>query len=199
MTTRNEETRQCRLCGKVKVLDLFENDKRVIGGKTSRCRVCKAGLNDRASTALASMKQRAARHGAEVEVTIEQINTLYEAFDGLCIYCGKSEEGEERRHAIDHVIPISRGGTSHISNLVLACNSCNASKNDKPLATFYIDQKETGIFPGENFVVVEQFLALMSGTPVIELRQSLLMEHAKWTTGRLFEQLDKQSELEGVS
>ncbi len=199
MKTIKGETRQCRLCGEVKALDLFEIDKRQIGGKTSRCRECKAGLNDRASTALASMKQRAARHGAGVEVTKEQIDALYEVFDGKCIYCGKSEEGELRRHAIDHVIPLNRGGTSHISNLVLACNQCNASKNDKPLATFYIDQKETGNFPGQNFVVVEHFLALMSGTPFVEMRESLLMEHAQWTTARLFEQLDRQSEKEGIA
>ena len=193
MLKTKREMRVCRLCGDEKTLDLFEIDKRQIGGTTSRCRTCKAALNDRASVTLAGMKQRAARHGAEVEVTIEQLNVLYEAFDGKCIYCGKSEEGEERRHAVDHCIPISRGGSSHISNLVISCNGCNASKSNKPLATFFIDRQETGSFPGENFLVVEQFLSLMSGIPTPELRESLLMEHAEWTTERMFEGMDKQA------
>ena len=44
-----------------------------------------------------------------------------------CVYCG-CEEGP---YHIDHIIPRSRGGDNDISNLALACATCNVSKRDK--------------------------------------------------------------------
>lgn len=43
-----------------------------------------------------------------------------------CVYCGSREH-----LTIDHYIPRSRGGTSDLENLVLACNDCNNAKGDK--------------------------------------------------------------------
>lgn len=44
----------------------------------------------------------------------------------MCRYCG-SENG----FRIDHVMPISRGGTHALTNLVACCPSCNSSKRDR--------------------------------------------------------------------
>lgn len=46
-----------------------------------------------------------------------------------CSYCGATERIE-----IDHVIPLSRGGTHAEENLTSACRSCNASKGNRLLA-----------------------------------------------------------------
>lgn len=46
--------------------------------------------------------------------------------DGRCLACGK-----KCKLTIDHVLPISMGGTSDISNIQGLCFSCNASKRDK--------------------------------------------------------------------
>lgn len=46
---------------------------------------------------------------------------------GPCFYCGENKS----RMTIDHIIPIKRGGTHSIGNLVSACGSCNSSKRDK--------------------------------------------------------------------
>lgn len=46
---------------------------------------------------------------------------------GECYYCScKLTE-----YHIDHVIPLSRGGSDHPDNMVLACSFCNLSKNNK--------------------------------------------------------------------
>lgn len=44
-----------------------------------------------------------------------------------CQYCGEfTDDGE-----LDHVIPLSRGGTDAIDNLVWACKQCNRSKHNR--------------------------------------------------------------------
>lgn len=50
-----------------------------------------------------------------------------------CAYCGVTLDGcpDRPRPQVDHVMPKSRGGSNHLSNKVLACGSCNASKNAK--------------------------------------------------------------------
>lgn len=50
--------------------------------------------------------------------------------DGLsCRYCGQDSPSPQ----IDHVLPLALGGTNEMSNLTVACRSCNASKGSKPL------------------------------------------------------------------
>lgn len=45
--------------------------------------------------------------------------------DVLCLWCR-----EQPSTTIDHVRPISRGGTNHLLNLVGACGPCNSAKSD---------------------------------------------------------------------
>ncbi len=47
-------------------------------------------------------------------------------FGGLCAYCGI-----EKANTKDHVIPLSKGGTYFIDNIIPACVSCNSSKGNK--------------------------------------------------------------------
>lgn len=47
---------------------------------------------------------------------------------GPCAYCGSTD-----KITMDHVIPISRGGTHGIGNLVPCCNKCNTVKNARTL------------------------------------------------------------------
>lgn len=53
------------------------------------------------------------------------------ARDGYtCTYCGSHGVQLE----CDHVVPVSRGGTSEMDNLTTACRPCNRSKRAKTLA-----------------------------------------------------------------
>ena len=46
-----------------------------------------------------------------------------------CCYCG----AQASRPSIDHIVPLSRGGTSAWDNLTAACSACNSSKGRLPL------------------------------------------------------------------
>jgi 5-methylcytosine-specific restriction endonuclease McrA len=43
--------------------------------------------------------------------------------NNTCVYCG----GQATE--VDHIIPVSRGGTHVLSNLCASCKGCNASRN----------------------------------------------------------------------
>jgi 5-methylcytosine-specific restriction endonuclease McrA len=46
----------------------------------------------------------------------------------FCAYC-REPFNETRKKTIDHVVPLSKGGTNAEHNLVAACGSCNSKKN----------------------------------------------------------------------
>ena len=79
------------------------------------------------------------------ELTVELVQRIYEdniKFFGTltCVYCNKSMEfGDD---SIDHRIPISRGGLTVYSNLVVCCMHCNKSKGSQTWKEFFWKEKE---------------------------------------------------------
>lgn len=55
---------------------------------------------------------------------------VYDRDGQVCSYCGDTEGPFQ----IDHIHPWSKGGKTKLSNLTVACRSCNASKRDRTLA-----------------------------------------------------------------
>lgn len=60
---------------------------------------------------------------------------IFKRYDEKCFYCGNYAD------TIDHIIPKSQGGLSSFSNCVLACASCNETKDSMALDEylFYFD------------------------------------------------------------
>lgn len=63
-----------------------------------------------------------------VQVSKKNLRRQFALFGDCCAYCGKSES-DEILH-IDHFIPVSKGGTHVLGNLVPACKTCNFSKRN---------------------------------------------------------------------
>ncbi len=76
----------------------------------------------------ANHRRRAAkRNNGNNDLTAKQIVELFDKQKN-CEYCDA-----EGNLTIDHVIPISKGGQNTLTNVVLACMSCNNSKRAKIL------------------------------------------------------------------
>jgi 5-methylcytosine-specific restriction endonuclease McrA len=65
--------------------------------------------------------------------------TIAERADGRCEYCCSVAEYATESFAIEHIIPLSRGGTSTIDNLAFTCFGCNGHKYNKVTAPDPID------------------------------------------------------------
>lgn len=61
--------------------------------------------------------------GATGNYTGEEFEKLCKEYNNCCAYCGKNE-----KLTVDHDIPLSRGGSNYITNIIPACRSCNCRK-----------------------------------------------------------------------
>ena len=63
---------------------------------------------------------------------------LLTKWEQRCAYCSATGIPLE----IDHVQPRAKGGSDRVSNLVIACHSCNQAKGEQPLEAFLADHPE---------------------------------------------------------
>ena len=67
------------------------------------------------------------------------IHPIQQRDNYICQYCGRNGlESLDDWHSctVDHVIPVSEGGTDDESNLVTCCSYCNAIKGNKKFESF---------------------------------------------------------------
>jgi hypothetical protein len=48
-----------------------------------------------------------------------------------CEYCLSRADFATETFAVDHIVPISMGGSNELDNLALACSGCNGRKHNK--------------------------------------------------------------------
>lgn len=76
----------------------------------------------------AKAKRRAAELNAPGSHTAEDIKALYVRQRGKCTACCAALL---KRYHLDHIIPLSSGGSNYPDNLQLLCPPCNLSKGTK--------------------------------------------------------------------
>lgn len=72
----------------------------------------------------------------------------------LCNACGCNLK--ETGHHVDHVVPISKGGTNWPSNLQLLCRSCNVRKSNKSFDVFMKEMGQYQTTLGESRATMER-------------------------------------------
>ena len=82
-----------------------------------------------------------------------------ERFNFCCGYCGVSEVATGGELTIDHFVPLSRGGTDDLENLVYACFRCNINK-----AAYYSSDPNASLLqPGRDDLEEHYQLNLTTG------------------------------------
>lgn len=88
----------------------------------------------------------------------------------LCEYCQSPLEFSSDPFSIEHIRPISKGGTNDLENLALACQGCNGHKSAKTesfdeisqtTASFYNPRKDAW---SEHFAWSEDFTEIIGKT-----------------------------------
>jgi 5-methylcytosine-specific restriction endonuclease McrA len=75
------------------------------------------------------------RDSVAIQLTGQQVRARFAQFDHCCAYCGAGGELH-----IEHVVPIAKGGTHAMGNIVPACKRCNYSKTAHEVESWYKSQ-----------------------------------------------------------
>lgn len=70
-------------------------------------------------------KRRAKRRAASGSHSAEEISNLLKKQNYKCAACNK---GIKKKYTVDHIVPLSRGGSNFIENIQMLCRFCNTSK-----------------------------------------------------------------------
>ncbi len=97
--------------------------------------------------------RRRAKVASAGSFTKEDIEQMYKEQKGKCYYGGHISL-EDGFH-IEHMTPISRGGSNNIDNIALSCANCNFRKRTKTFKEFFIYEcdrsyekyKEENVYP----------------------------------------------------
>lgn len=82
-------------------------------------------------------KQRCAKYGVEYDPGVT-LAGVFARDGGVCAICGRATDWADTRYVfsgpthptIDHITPLSRGGSHTWENVQLACHECNSRKGD---------------------------------------------------------------------
>lgn len=143
--------KRCSLCKQLlpATTEFFYREKKGLYGLYSRCKPCaikcardyqrrnpevlrraarkKKALHPEKIRAI-ERRRRAREQGAAGTHTSDDIDAQLKHQKGRCYYCGEKVSNDFH---IDHVIPLSRGGTDSPDNLVITCPTCNLRKSSK--------------------------------------------------------------------
>ncbi len=109
----------------------------------NRLKIIKASLRYFKKHPYKAVANVARRRARKLRTQIERITHLdliaiKEQYNYCCAYCGVTDS-ENNKIQIDHVYPLSKGGSHTLLNLLPACRNCNYRKHNKlPLEWFNI-------------------------------------------------------------
>jgi hypothetical protein len=96
---------------------------------------------------------------------------VQERAQNLCEYCRIPLAFAVQPFVVEHIVPVSRGGTNHLSNLACSCGGCNGHKYNKIEATDPVNGDLVPLFNPRNqrwqehFVWSDDYVLVLGITP----------------------------------
>ena len=106
---------------------------------------------------------RAQKKGLVGDLVTEEYIKICKLFNYECAYCGKPHA-----NSLDHIVPLSEGGGTTISNCVPACERCNQKKSSKEVHCFE-EERHTCEERKEKIELVLNLADYTGGFSVIDL------------------------------
>jgi 5-methylcytosine-specific restriction endonuclease McrA len=78
-------------------------------------------------------KRRSLKLGLKGFFTRKTVKNLFVKQKGRCVCCG---ELLQKGYEVDHIIPLSKGGTNYPNNLQLLTKNCNRKKSNKAMKQY---------------------------------------------------------------
>lgn len=141
-------TRACKKCGQVKPLTTEYFNLLSTGNWRWTCKKCMAAASRRHHQENPEMTaERRARYNANLRAASgsyneDDIRRIRERLGDRCAYCGAPLHNAGD---VEHMTPLSRGGTNDSGNLTLACVPCNRDKNNKTATEFITWRRRLGL------------------------------------------------------
>jgi predicted GTPase len=85
----------------------------------------------------------------------------------LCEFCHANEQWQYVKFTVDHVIPVSLGGSDKVDNLTLACFHCNRRKTNRLTAIDPQSQTEVPLFNPRQDSWQEHFTWSVDGLSIV--------------------------------
>ena len=147
--------KKCKSCREIfpETRDYFGNYKNVRNGQIiigfrNKCRKCMAKhtaeydkKNPKNAKARA-MRRKKLINAASGIISNSDLKKIRNTLSDSCRYCNEPLNG---KGDIEHLTPISRGGSNNLNNITLSCSKCNLAKTKKTHNEFIIWRDERNL------------------------------------------------------
>lgn len=124
----------CWLCGQWKPLTDYYRCKTFRDGLQRFCKECsnqrfyQYAKNNPQRQNITRQKYRHRKNNSIGSYTYAEWKSLCQTYGSVCACCGAAEP-----LCADHIVPLSKGGTSYISNIQPLCRTCNSRKGSQTI------------------------------------------------------------------